>query len=206
MITILLAIDGIAALIILAILSIVFIALSAVDEPSTGWASSILFVAIVLAILFTNIGPMLLEHPMTPILYAIGYIVIGMIFSIFIRWPIYLKGLLNKLTTAKADFLKRNKVETINPSNKNLFESWVDIVHDFGYQSGLSVASDGKITPPQYYNNKARLAVWAILWPWNALWLIVRKPTVWIFDELLSLEVFRHICQAMSDWMFKDFK
>lgn len=206
MITILLAIDGIAALIVLAILSIVFIALSAVDEPSTCWAGSILFVAIVLTVLFTSIGPMILEHPMTPILYAIGYVVVGMIFSMFIRWPIYLKGLLNKLTAAKAGFLKQNKIEKIEPSDKNVFESWIDIVHDLGYQSGLSVASDGKIVPPQYHNNKARLAVWAILWPWNALWLIVRKPIIWIFDELLSLEVFRRICQAMSDWMFRDFK
>jgi hypothetical protein len=207
MITILLAIDGIAFLAVLAILSIIFIILSAVDEPSPRGSSIILFITLVLAVLFTDIGPMSLAQPWLITLYVFSFFVIGCIYSVFIRWPLYLNGLRRQLIKAKLEILKDGGFasgDLITPSHK-FFKKWSIKVYDIGCSSGMHVSDDGKIVPPQYQENKARLLTWAMLWPWNILWVLVRKPIVWIFEELLSLQILKNICQAISNWTFKDF-
>jgi hypothetical protein len=207
MITILLAIDGIAFLVVLAILSIIFIILSAVDEPSPQGSSIILFIALTLAVLFTDVGPTALKQPWLITSYVIGFFIIGCVYSVFLRWPLYLNGLRRKLIKAKSEVLKDSGFasgDLITPSHK-FFKTWSNAVYNIGCSNGMHVADDGKIVPPQYHENKARLLTWAILWPWNILWVLVRKPIVWVFEELLSLQILKNICQAMSNWMFRDF-
>jgi hypothetical protein len=205
MITVLLAIDGIAFFAILAFISVWLIILSAVDEPSPGGSGIILTITLVLVALFTNAGQTILKHPAEVAIGVVGYFIVGCFYSVFIRWPLYLNGLRMQLNAAKKGILEQYKITTIITSEKDPFRAWSNAVYNIGNLSGLCIDDDGKITPPQYRNNKARLSTWAILWPWNVVWVLVRKPIVWIFEELLNLQILKHICQAISDRMFKDF-
>lgn len=207
MITILLAIDGIAFLVILAVLSIVFIVLSAVDEPNPHGSSIVLLIALILAALFTEAGPAAWAHPWSTILCVGCYFLAGCIYSIFIRWPLYLYGLRRRLLTTKANLLNGTgiAVDSVIGKDSAQFKRWADMVAAIGCYNGMRINNDGLLVPPQYSNNKARLLTWAILWPWNVLWVCVRKPIIWIFEELLSLQILQRISQAMSNWMFKDF-
>jgi len=219
MITILLAIDGIAFLVILATLSIVFIILSAVDEPSPQGSSIVLFITLVLAALFTEAGPAAWTSPWTAVLCVGGYFLTGCIYSIFVRWPLYLYGLRRQLKAVKVGLLLDNNIDLstvgvpksstgsnviIGPNHK-LFKLWASRVYDIGRYNGMCINNEGILIPPQYHDNKARLLTWAILWPWNVLWVCIRKPIIWIFEELLNLQILKRISQAMSNWMFKDF-
>lgn len=206
MITILLAIDGIAFLAILAVLSIIFIVLSAVDEPSPQGSSIVLLVALILAALFTEAGPAAWTNPWTAAFYAGGYFLAGCIYSIFVRWPLYLYGLRKEVKAAREDIAAKYKIEFADfIKNKEAFKNWASRIYEIGRYNGMRVDDDGILTPPQYHDNKARLLTWAILWPWNVLWVCVRKPIIWIFEELLNLQILKRISQAMSNWMFKDF-
>ena len=207
MITVLLAIDGLVFLSVLAVLSILFIILSAVDDPSPQGSSIVLLVVVALVALFTDAGQLVLGHPWSAVLYALAYFAVGCVYSAFLRWPLYLNGLRRKLNAAKKDVLDRAGLaaDTIITKDSHLFKAWAADVYDIGRTNGMRLNDDGKLQPPQYSDNKARLTTWAILWPWNIFWVLVRKPIIWIFEELLSLQILKRICQAMSDWMFKDF-
>jgi len=206
MITVLLAIDGIAFLVVLAILSIVFIILSAVDEPSPQGSSIVLFITLILAALFTEIGPATLANPWIAASYVGGYFIVGCAYSIFLRWPLYLFGLRKEAKAAREKILARHGIEYSDlTKNKAALKDWISSVYEIGRYCGMRVNDDGVMTPPQYHDNKARLLTWAILWPWNVLWVCVRKPIIWIFEELLNLQILKRISQAMSNWMFKDF-
>jgi hypothetical protein len=206
MIIILLAIDGIAFLSVLAVLSIIFIALSAVDEPSPQGSSIVLLIALVLAALFTEAGPAAWAHPWAAALYAGGYFLVGCVYSIFVRWPLYLYGLRKQVKAAREEISSKYSLTITDfVKNKDAFKNWMSSVYEIGRYNGMRVNDDGILTPPQYHDNKARLLTWAILWPWNVLWVCVRKPIIWIFEELLNLQILKRISQAMSNWMFKDF-
>jgi hypothetical protein len=207
MIYVLLAVDGFVFLSLLAIASIIFIALSAIDDPNPTASSVVLAVSIAFLMLFTNAGQSVLEHPWLTVLYIVGYFVVGCVYSMFLRWPMYLRGLRKRLSRAKEDFLKSHSaaVSTAITPDFNGFKDWQTIVATVGHGNGMRLNSDGKLVPPQYHDNKARLTTWGVVWPWNLLWVIVRKPIIWIFEELLSLEILKRICQAMSNWTFKDF-
>lgn len=208
MITALLAIDGIVFLIALAVMSIVFILLSAVDDPCPQGSGIVLAIVIILTALFTNAGQIIKERPIMVVIFVVAYILIGCFYSVFIRWPLYLNGVRRRLIARKASFLVNNKLPTdivISPDNKELFQRWIEVVYEVGSGNGLYLGCDGKLIPPQYSDNKARLSTWAILWPWNVFWVLIRKPIIWIFEELLNLQILNRICQAMSNWMFRDF-
>jgi hypothetical protein len=200
-------IDGFVFLGLLGIISILFIIWSAVDEPNPYFSSVILSIVVALAILFTNAGQIIRDTTwwMT-VLYVTGYCITGCIYSIIIRWPLYLNGLLRRLKAAKKDMLQKRNIKEILAGENAPFKEWQGIVHRIGYPSGLYLTDSGDLVPPQYHENKARLMTWAILWPWNILWVLVRKPIVWIFEELLNLHILKSICQAISNWTFKDFK
>jgi hypothetical protein len=150
---------------------------------------------------------MVLDRPMASVMYTIAYFIVGVIYSVFIRWPLYLNGLRRLLAAAKVKVLNQYNLPIVNKieSDSKAFKDWGYDVETIGRSSGLRLKDTGEIVPPQYHDNKARLLTWAILWPWNIFWVLVRKPVVWIFEELLSLQIFKRICQAMSDRMFKDF-
>ena len=206
MITILLAIDGIAFLVVLAILSIIFIILSAVDEPSPQGSSIVLLITLALATLFTDAGPAAWASPWLTLSYVGGYFAIGCIYSIFLRWPLYLYGLRRETQAARKEILSRHGIEASDlTKNKVALKDWTSKIYEIGRYNGMRVNDDGILTPPQYHDNKARVLTWAILWPWNILWVCVRKPIIWIFEELLNLQILKRISQAMSNWMFKDF-
>jgi hypothetical protein len=207
MITILLAIDGITFFVVLAILSIIFIVLSAIDEPSPQGSSVVLLISLALAVLFTEVGPAAWTNPWAATLYIGCYFIIGCIYSIFMRWPLYLYGLYRQLKRVKEEILNSGGFasgDSITPSH-TLFRQWCARAYDIGRYNGMHVSDGGILVPPQYRDNKARLLTWAILWPWNVLWVCVRKPIIWIFEELLNLQILSRISQAMSNWMFKDF-
>jgi hypothetical protein len=207
MIYVLLAVDGFVFLSLLAIASIIFIALSAIDDPNPTASSIVLAISIAFLILFTNAGQSVLEHPWQTILYIVGYFVVGCTYSMFLRWPLYLRGLRKRLSQEKERLLKSHDMAVntvITPDFKD-FEAWQSVVTDVGCGNGMRLLDNGKLQPPQYYDNKARLTTWGVVWPWNLLWVIVRRPIIWVFEELLSLEILKRICQAMSNWTFKDF-
>jgi hypothetical protein len=206
MITILLAIDGIAFLVVLAILSIIFIILSAVDEPSPQGSSIVLLITLALAVLFTEAGPAAWAHPWIASLCTGGYFLVGCVYSIFVRWPLYLYGLRREVKTVRETISARYSITFADfAKNKDALKNWVSSVYEIGRYNGMRVNDEGVLTPPQYHDNKARLSTWGILWPWNILWVCVRKPIIWIFEELLNLQILKRISQAMSNWMFKDF-
>ncbi|MFA5766391.1 MAG: hypothetical protein WC919_00520, partial [Candidatus Paceibacterota bacterium] len=131
---------------------------------------------------------------------------VGCVYSIFVRWPLYLYGLRKQVKAAREEISSKYSLTITDfVKNKDAFKNWMSSVYEIGRYNGMRVNDDGILTPPQYHDNKARLLTWAILWPWNVLWVCVRKPIIWIFEELLNLQILKRISQAMSNWMFKDF-
>ena len=129
------------------------------------------------------------------LLCGAAYPAIGLLWSVP-RWLLFLGELKRKYKEAVAVYLSRN-----GKSDRSLSEwiSMVVLLQDAGVKYDSATK---KITPPQFCDNKERIAGWVFLWPWSMLESLFGDILSRVCDWLVGL--FRRGFQALSNWYFSD--
>lgn len=126
-----------------------------------------------------NVISYFLANIKTVLVWFIGYLLIGTIWSI-IKWYMYVIAAKNFLIANK--FVKFRSA--LGENKEFLFRgSWQSV-------------------PPKFLSNKARFMIWLIYWPISFVWTMINDPVKmafeWIYSKLGSS------MQKISDKVFED--
>jgi hypothetical protein len=192
---------GIIFYAILAILTVVFIL--CIHNDCEG--SPIVMLALFLAAWFL-VGDMKSVFEVKPMLflwYPLAYLGIGLSWCIP-QWIVFLDRIKRRYAKELKDFKVRNGIAEGIPIPEKHWSNWGDNLYGFR-DSGLSFnTKTGVLTPPQFSSNKKHISSWVILWPWSMLDTLLGDIVMRFVDWAVGLH--KRMFQAISNWMFKDFK
>jgi hypothetical protein len=176
------------------------------ETENFGWATLLLIVSVVVAQLFhvINLLTFVSDHGLTTILYVLGYLGVGVIWS-FIKWFSFLMAFRDKFRTLKEEYLtslKLNPKGQVPNEKLTAFEQFVSgqytRYHGYGDSpmSGLS-----SLKRPRAAQNKARIVSWMSLWPCSFLGTLLNDPVRRLFNFLFNN--FKAVYQKMADAVFR---
>jgi hypothetical protein len=151
---------------------------------------------IVTCLFVGNLAGVIVANAATIILCAIAYPLIGVAWS-FPRWVLFLTDLKRRYSERLINFMK-SKGEL----QKENWKRWAEeISGDPFCDAGMSFDSNlGKVNPPQFYDNKERIAGWIALWPWSMIDALLGDVLTRFFRWIGSL--LKRFYQAISDRVF----
>lgn len=166
-----------------------------------GWTTVALIASVACVQFFDvfNIFAYVRDHAAHSALLALGYIVIGVIWS-FVKWLSYLFNYRNKFRELKRKFLESRKLPySVNePVPDNLteeFSNYLKAQYYYGSYSGLRFG-----TKPKAVDNKKKLVGWASFWFCSMLSTFLNDPVRKLYNFLFN--AFKDLYQKMSDWVF----
>jgi hypothetical protein len=188
-------------LICLAIAAIVATFLT--ETENFGWATLVLIVSVAAAQLFhvINLLTFVSEHGLTTVLYILGYLGVGIVWS-FIKWFSFLLSFRDKFRTLKEEYLtglNLNPKGQVPLEKLSAFQQFVsDQYSRYDYTS--SEAGMSSLKKPRASKNKARIVSWMSLWPCSFLGTLLNDPVRRLFNFLFHN--FKALYQRMSDAVF----
>ena len=139
--------------------------------------------------------------PMRLLWYPLGYVAIGFCWCLP-KWIIFLDKVKRLYLKHLAYFIDHRKTGQKGPLTKDDWKAWSDNAECYCGFSGLRFTSDtGILTPPQFNNNKERIAGWIVLWPWSIIETMLGDVIKRIVDKIVDLN--KWLFQAISNWMFR---
>lgn len=104
------------------------------------------------------------EYIAFTVLLLVAYIVIGLVYAIYFKFP---------------DFLK-SKSENIKTTWNNWKQKYPDGTREEFLKSG-----DYMVYTP--YHNNSSITVWTALWPWGLAWDLIHKPVKFIYNSVYDI-------------------
>lgn len=164
------------AIALLVLLIMMFVSVEQ-EKPMTSTACTI---AAVWALNYFNIVNVHTWSFFSILMWSAIYLAVGLLWS-FIRWNFWLKNWTEeskqRIKEQKGSFLRTHSKfdsEVIPPELK---EEWLKFAsrHD-GYRS---------FTSPDVMQNKSRILLWAVYWPFSMCWTIIDEPIMKFFRWIL---------------------
>lgn len=120
------------------------------------------------------------NNPLNTLLYASGYILIGIIWSMF-KWDRYGAKWRRKYDTAKLEY-----AEYLEHHNRTTSAQGGDTPYAFKTWAPYAVAQK-----PVASNHKERITTWMTFWPWSFIWTLIadfiKDLYNWIFRKLITI-------------------
>lgn len=182
---------------IFAVLTMFTIIMIRVRSESCGVFALGLFLLVWL--LFGDLAEWIRPNPLRLLWYPLSYVVVGFGWCVP-KWLIFLDKIKRTYIEKLIIFLKGRKTDKLS---KDDWKDWSALIgYNPYYDAGMSFSSaTGVLTPPQFSNNKERIAGWVILWPFSMLDTLLGDVLKRIVDKIVSL--YKRLFQAISDWMFR---
>lgn len=153
-------------LIIIATLLIIGIIASELDSFVGG---SLTLVAVLLAAqtwFGVAVWATFLAFPASMIAALVGYIAVGLLYAVFIRFPRFLVERQTDIDTAWKNYCKANPAAEYQTP-----QQFKDSYH---FKSFSAARNDHKI------------AAWAMMWPWGIAWDATNRPVRWLYSAMAS--------------------
>lgn len=161
-----------------------------VEWEKPGWATTSLIVTLLLLGSFGNFNVIAFarENPTFALACGVGYFVVGTLWA-FGKWWFYLQNVKARYEEERSVFLKENNIGTRHIPDE-LLKTWKD--------------KSSYFAPPRARNNKVRILVWMMHWPWSCVWTIINDPVKKAFKAIFEKVQARF--QKMADDTFADVK
>ena len=186
----------------------------AMECESGRGATAVVVLFLVAATVFggTDIWQWIYQHPAKLGIYAAGYVILGMIWSVM-RWILFCHDDYQKYMDIRSDWLEKKKI-TDGKIPDNLKEEWVEYVfnlhrgwavnnptYDWG-DKGRQATDHYTLTVQQTAKrNKARIMTWMAYWPFSATWWVLRDFLRKLWDRLYRL--LGGVYDRISAWIYK---
>jgi len=144
-----------------------------------------------------------LAHPLTTFGYFVGYLGVGVVWSLF-KWWLTMRGIRSKYDLLKSDYLLRHKIDSsvIPDSHK---EEWrKHVIDNREYKWGYGHDQGQNPAIPMLSRNKDRITGWMVYWPASMVLFFLGDLLVNIYDWLYL--TFAKFYQKISDRVFKGIK
>ena len=156
------------------------------ENEEEGWASGIL--SFVLALLLWNYGKdiwfFVSTNIATTIYFSLGYIILGMGWSI-LKWNEFVKKKVNLFKTKRAEYLDQNK--NFNEEDSIHLHNLCDKLRVYGFKVwGSQVKNMKDIVVqimPNGTDNKASIIAWISYWPLSLTATLLNNPfrKLWLY-------------------------
>jgi hypothetical protein len=188
---------GVVFYVLLAILT--FIIVLCVHNQCEGHSIFILGLFLLAWFLAGDMRHVIQADPMRILWYPLAYLGIGFLWC-FPQWVLFLDRIKRAYKEELVSYLgciKKKSLEKLD------WKVWQDRCRlDLFCDAGLVFDGDtGVLTPPQFNENKGRIAGWVILWPWSMLDSLLGDVIKRFVDWCVSL--YKRTFQAISNWMFR---
>jgi len=192
-----------------AVLAVVSILIIAFLENEKAAGATLLSIGTILALIFmgnNGVFAWIGAHPIKLILYILGYVGVGVLYSI-LKWYLLLRDRKDAYRETRTKWLERQigkdtpkkelyqaalSTGVMDPAIKELWRKYLDNEY-YGSR---------RLRKPLVSRNKGRIVAWMTYWPWSGLWTLINDPVRRTFRFL-----YRRISttlQRMSDKMFAD--
>lgn len=191
----LILIGGILFWILVAVLSAIVV--GCIHSRGEGFGFFSIGCFFLLCLFAGNLWPFTKAHWDMILVCLACYPLVGIAWSVP-RWILFLDSIRNEYKRQLAQFTK-----SIGPVSEHA-KAWASRVgNNPFYDAGLTFdIATQKLSPPQFCNNKERIAGWVMLWPWSIIDTLLGDVLARIGDWIVS--AFRRSFQAISNWMFSD--
>ena len=162
-----------------------------------GWATLVLIATVVgvQSLHVFDILSYVAANALTSALYAVGYVVVGVVWS-FVKWFSYLRKFRDHFRELKQKFLERKSLTGPDIDEPLLSEFKDSLRHQYEYRD---VQSGQKPTAAE---NKARITAWMAFWPCSMVSTLLNDPIRRLFKFLFSL--LKGTFQKLSDYVFRN--
>lgn len=149
------------------------------ENEKEGWAASLTSIGIAVLIYYYHVEILnyLQENLGQVILFAVGYVVAGIIWS-FLKWTSYIKQIIRKFVGLKEKFISKNGEIT----NKNLFDFTKKIKDNFeGYITTEDTVEKQmkeikSVIIPKPNSKKSVIVSWIGYWPLSLIGTLLNDP------------------------------
>lgn len=184
--------------IVLIALAVIYVgACFLVELEFFGWATLVLLATVVgvQSLHVFDILQYIANNALTSVLYAAGYIAIGVAWS-FVKWFSYLRKFRDHFRELKQKFLERKGLTGPDIEEPFLSEFKASLRHQYEYRD---VQSGQKPTATE---NKAKITAWMAFWPCSVISTLLNDPIRRLFRYLFNL--LKSLYQKMADAVFAD--
>ena len=126
----------------------------------------------------------IVNNPLTFAMWAVIYLVVGIVWSIYNRW-VFVKKVRNYYNEQKASLSN-------NPTEKDIKFARDRVVNYFDLLS----------LPPKAMDHKSHIISSMVYWPMSMIWYLLADFLKEIFTKIFNY--FRNLYQSISDSVFKD--
>lgn len=186
----LLVVGSIGFWVLLGLEFIVLLALTEYERP--GWGIFSIVVVGLLLRFFGGIGVFdyVWNNPRLILFYFLGYLVAGIAWAV-VKWWFFVRDQKEKYLAAKENFFSSRTGQSPDLTKRE----WIGSRE---YRSLLN-SKDG--IAPLARDNKRRITMWMIYWPWSLLWTLVNDAVKRLYKEIY--EAIHKFLQNISDSVFK---
>lgn len=198
-----LTIVGVAMLVVLGIITIIF-----TETEKFGQASLLLILSVVLAQVcrLTNLVSYINDHWLMSLVYVLIYISIGVAWS-FIKWFSYLMRYRDKFLWFKSEFLRNNNLPVnvdVSLTDFQIVDFKKFLISKIGYSYDPLMASISSLQKPKAAAYKNRIIAWMSLWPYSVVGTFLNDPMRRLFRFLFTS--FKAAYQKLSDHLFSSYR
>jgi hypothetical protein len=162
-----------------------------IEAEKTFWATVTLvgtFAALALLGDF-NLWHVVRENPMEALYSGIGYFLLGAGWSLG-KWWFHVKDMYRQYSEARAEFMVVNGKTAADQMDQTMKDKW---------KLNYSAQHYAK---PKVRQNKSRITLWMMYWPWSAVWTVINDPVRKIFAAIFH--ELQGLYQKIADSVYKN--
>ena len=157
-----------------------------------GWATTLCSLGI--ALWLWNFGGSIWGYisvnPLNTLGFIVGYIVIGIIWSI-VRWNEHVKGVFRKFNTIKKDFLSENGLQW--PLDGEQRKGFIKILNENGFSlyENMTIEEMSKKLTPKASEKATIITSWLMFWPVSLMGTLLNNPFkrffMWVYSVISGI-------------------
>lgn len=154
-------------------------------------AATFVFLTFASIMIFGNdaIFAFLASNPLWVLGILIGYLVIGVVFSIY-KWFSYVRDCLNKSKEARMHFLHNNGIKDAGldtPVPDGLKDLWSGLRKPTELEWYPYNYANDRTKPPKAFSHKSSIIGWMSYWPFFLVASLIRDPFVFMYKYCSTL-------------------
>lgn len=198
----LMAVGAVGFWVLLGLETLILLALIEYERPWWGTFSLLMTGLLLHFVCDLNILGLALTHPGLTALVAGGYFVVGTAWSV-VKWFLFALKRKEEYLEAKEHWrVEDEQREAFDRDRQNLVKTGPTKWEDSARRAGF-LNRKGTLVP-LVRENKERVMLWMVYWPWSALWTIINDPIKRLFRHIFNM--IQDALQVVANRVFADVK
>lgn len=195
----LMAVGAVGFWLLLAAETVVLLALIEYERPWWGTFSLLMTGLLLHFVCGLNVIGLTLTHPGVATLCGLGYLIVGTAWSV-VKWFLFALKRKEEYLEAKESWRPDDEQrEVFDRAGQNLVKKGPDKWEDSTRRKSF-VNRKGTLVP-LVRENKERVMLWMVYWPWSAVWTIINDPIKRLFRHIFNM--IQDALQAVANRVFK---